>query len=106
MEKNKSDIESQLLLLTRQFLFEQESERAVYAVTLDASFERQLGIDSLGKVELFHRIEKYFGITFQDAVIAEADNLHRVTDAIMEAAPSKKFFQKNGFKSRFKNGGV
>lgn len=94
METNKADIESQLLLLTRQFLFEQETERAVYAVTLDASLERQLGIDSLGKVELFHRIEKNFGVNFPDAVMAEADTLAVIADAVLVASPAKKFFQK------------
>jgi len=94
METNLPMIESQLLILTRQFLLEQETERAVYAVSLDASLERQLGIDSLGKVELFHRIEKTFGVQLPDLVMAEADNLQTIAKALLIAQPPKKFFQK------------
>ncbi|MHB1220592.1 MAG: acyl carrier protein [Gammaproteobacteria bacterium] len=59
---NTSRMESQLLTIARDFLRELEAERAVQAISLDASLERDLGIDSLGKVELFHRIEKQFSV--------------------------------------------
>lgn len=92
MEQNVSIIESQLLLLTRQFLLEQETEQAVRAVTKEASLERQLGIDSLGKVELFHRIEKKFGVQLPDTVMAQADTLQAIAEAISIAKPPKRFF--------------
>lgn len=92
MEKKLPIVESQLLLLTRQFLLEQETERAVRAVALDASLEKQLGIDSLGKVELLHRIEKTFGIQFPDSVMAEADTIKSIAEAVIIAKPAKKFF--------------
>lgn len=95
MEQNLSIIESQLLFLTRQFLLEQETERAVRAIALDVSLEKQLGIDSLGKVELFHRIEKTFGIQFSDQVMAEADTLNEIAQAVLKAKPAKKFFVKH-----------
>ena len=71
MEKNRQNLESELLLITKQFLLEQEKERLARSVALDVSLERQLGIDSLGKVELFHRIEKTFGIHFEDSAFAK-----------------------------------
>ncbi len=91
MEQKLSEIESQLVLLIRQFLLEQNTGRAVRAVSLDASLERQLGIDSLGKVEFFHRIEKTLGIQFSDATIAQADTLNDIAKAALTAKPSKKF---------------
>lgn len=95
MEKQLPIVESQLLLLTRQFLLEQETERAVRAIALDASLEKQLGIDSLGKVELLHRIEKMFDVQLPDSVLAEADTIKAIAEAVMIAKPAKKFFLKH-----------
>ncbi len=95
MEKKLPIVESQLLLLTRQFLLEQETERAVRAIALDASLEKQLGIDSLGKVELLHRVEKMFDIQLPDSVLAEADTIKAIAEAVMVASPAKKFFMKH-----------
>lgn len=93
MIQNVSEIESQLLVLTRQFLLEQDTQRAIHAISLDASLERQLGIDSLGKVELFHRIEKAYGIVFSDAMIAQSDTLRDIAKSALTAKPSKKYKQ-------------
>ncbi len=95
MEKELPIVESQLLLLTRQFLLEQETERAVRAIALDASLEKHLGIDSLGKVELLHRIEKTFDIQLPDSVLAEADTIKSIAEAVMIAKPARKFFLKH-----------
>lgn len=103
MEQNLSIIESQLLLVTRQFLLEQETERAVRAVTLEASLDRELGIDSLGRVELFHRIEKMFAVQLKDAVMAQADTLHEIAQAIQVAEPAKKFFFSQSKPTLFEN---
>lgn len=91
MEDNLPDIETLLLLLTRQFLLEQEAARALRAISLDASLERELGIDSLGKAELFHRIERTLGVSFSDSVIAECDTLRAIAKASLVAPPSKKY---------------
>lgn len=87
MEKKIEEIESELLLVTRQFLLEQESDYGLRAVSLEASLERQLGIDSLGKVELFHRIEKKFHVHLKDQTMAEADTLKAIARAIIVAGP-------------------
>jgi len=94
MEKKREEIETQLLLITRQLLLEQETESALRAISLDASLERQLGIDSLGKVELFQRIEKVFGVSLTDSVMGEADTLTSIAEAIRVAKPPKKFFSR------------
>ena len=43
------------------------------AVTLDSSLERDLGFDSLGRVELFARIERVFGISLPENVLFNAE---------------------------------
>ncbi|MCL4823677.1 MAG: AMP-binding protein, partial [Anaerolineales bacterium] len=45
------------------------------AVTLDSSLERDLGLDSLARVELLLRIGKEFGVTLPEAALGEADTL-------------------------------
>ncbi len=89
-------IEKQLLLITRQFLLEQETERAMCVVSMETSLERQLSIDSLGKVELIHRIEKAFAVQLSESIVAEADTLGAIAHAILttsstEPAPQQTF---------------
>jgi fatty-acyl-CoA synthase len=88
-DQQLTQIQQQLLAITRQFLLEQEVERALYTVSLDASLERQLGIDSLSKVELFHRVERALGVRFSDKVMAQADSLAQIAVAALSAKPSK-----------------
>lgn len=76
MSTDKKKIESQLLSITRNFLSELEAERALQAVTLDVSLEKELGIGSLEKVELYHRIEKAFTIQLPENAMTESDTLN------------------------------
>lgn len=86
---NSSRMESQLLAITRDFLHELEAERAVQAISLDASLERDLGIDSLGKVELFHRIEKQFSVRLPESAMVEAESLRDLMKIITQKSSSK-----------------
>lgn len=90
MENPSESIEKTLLSIVRQFLAEYKSARALDQVRLNASLERDLGIDSLGKVELFLRIEKAFSVQFRDALMAEAETLNDVAVAIQHASPTHK----------------
>ncbi len=86
---NASQIESQLLSIVRDFLHELEAERAVQAISLDASLERDLGIDSLGKVELFHRIEKQFSVRLPESAMVEAESLRDLMKIIVQKDSGK-----------------
>jgi 1-acyl-sn-glycerol-3-phosphate acyltransferase len=88
MEKPADEIEKNLLSIVRGFLAEFKSERALSHVQLSASLERDLGIDSLGKVELFLRIEKAFSVRFPDSLMADAENLNDIAIAIHHAGPT------------------
>jgi fatty-acyl-CoA synthase len=87
MDQSLTKTELQLLQITKDLLFELESERALRAISLDASFEKELGIGSLERAELFHRIEKAFVVQLPDRLIAQADNLRDLIPAIKEANP-------------------
>jgi fatty-acyl-CoA synthase len=79
--------ELQVLHITKDFLHELESERALRVFSLEASFESDLGIGSLERAELFHRIEKAFVVQLPDNLIAQADNLRDLIPAIEDANP-------------------
>lgn len=78
--------EEKLLNLVREFISEFKSERAVGRVNLNASIDRDLGIDSLGRVELFLRIEKAFAIQFPDSLMGEAETIQDILSAIQKSS--------------------
>ncbi|WED43000.1 AMP-binding protein [Legionella cardiaca] len=82
MNLSRNEIESRLLSITREFLLELEAERALQAITLKASLERELGIGSLGKTELFHRIEKSFSIQLPESAMIKAESLGELAKLI------------------------
>lgn len=79
-----SEIEQRLIDIAHQFLKDTEGKYSQRTITLASSLQAHLGIDSLGRAELFHRIEKSFAIKFPDKVIAEAETLADIANAIAE----------------------
>ena len=61
-----------LLDLIGQFLNEARPGRRI-TVTLDSSFERDLGVDSLGRVELLLRAEREFGVSLPERALTSAE---------------------------------
>ena len=91
MNLTKQDIENQLLSLTEQFIQESNEEHIQRKIALDASLQQHLGIDSLGRSELFHRIEKRFDVRLSDQLLAEAETLNDIVKVICDLSPSAKF---------------
>lgn len=56
------------------------------APTLDASFDRDLGLDSLGRVELFARVETAFGVTLSEQMMSAAQTPREILRAVLRAA--------------------
>ena len=83
-----NDTSSTLLATIRQLAAELHTrpEKDI-AVTLDSSLERDLGIDSLGRVELLARIEQVFGISLPEQVFATAETARDLLQAVLTAAP-------------------
>jgi len=75
VELSQNEIEKQLLAITLKFLQELKAERAIRAVSITASLERELGIDSLAKVELFRRIESNFAIRLGQEQVTKVESL-------------------------------
>lgn len=62
----------QLLAIVQQLACETHPGRS-YAVTEHTSFEHDLGLDSLAKVELMQRVGQHFGTELPSEALAEAD---------------------------------
>jgi 1-acyl-sn-glycerol-3-phosphate acyltransferase len=55
------------------------------AVSLDSSLERDLGLDSLAKVELLSRIEKQFSVSMPEHLFADAESPRDIWQAVVGA---------------------
>ncbi len=89
--RNTAEIEARLLALIREVLGERKLERLSTAcvIGLDSSFDRDLGLDSLGRMELMMRAQRAFGVSLTDQVLASAETLRDLLQAILAAAPSR-----------------
>jgi fatty-acyl-CoA synthase len=98
MEKTYSEIEIEILDILRQFLQELGSERALRTISIESYLDRDLGIDSLGRVELLYRVEKHFDIKLPTTVMAEAEVVRDIILGIQHLAPvhgpKKEFIKK------------
>ena len=56
-------------------------------VRLDSSLERDLGFDSLARMELLHRIEARFDCSFPEALLAEAETPRDLVPGLGTSAP-------------------
>ena len=52
-------------------------------ITLDSSLDRDLGLDSLSRMELLARIEHRFGATIPEAVMASAETVRELLPALL-----------------------
>ncbi|MGD8497352.1 MAG: phosphopantetheine-binding protein, partial [Chromatiales bacterium] len=78
-----------LLGLVELLLADLHPGRPAARVTLDSTLDRDLGIDSLGRMELLARIEREFGVTLPDRLFAEANTPRDLARALHTAAQWK-----------------
>ncbi len=88
------DIESKVVAITSDFLKELESPWAYRTITVDLSLEQDLGIDSLKKAELIHRIEGCFDVRLPDTLVSEVNQLKDIAMAVQEAGPLRLIEQR------------
>ena len=92
MEAAKSEYPSDetaeaLLQLIQALVREVHPQRPATAViTLDSAFEKDLGLDSLARVELISRIEKQFELALPEHAFAEAESARDLLRALLGAA--------------------
>src|SRR5215467_2371700 len=76
-----------LLTIVRQLAIELHPHKHdAVTVTLDSTLERDLGFDSLGRMELLLRLERAFGVQLPEQVLATAEVLRDLVEAIHRAS--------------------
>ncbi|MGA7913750.1 MAG: acyl carrier protein, partial [Candidatus Acidiferrales bacterium] len=81
----KPAVQTQAMGLVRQLLVELGSARGMEEFTArgaQAHLERELGLGSLERVELMLRLGDACGVRLPDSVVAEADTVQDLIDAI------------------------
>ncbi len=90
MKLTIEEIELQLIAIVQELLTESGEEYSQRTISPDASLQRHLGIDSLGRAELFARIEKKFNVTLPDQLMGEAETLEDIAQAILATTPKEE----------------
>lgn len=67
-------------------------QRPGHPATLDSSLDRDLGFDSLGRVELLARIERTFDVTLPEQVLATMETPRDLLRAVLGASPAGSVF--------------
>jgi 1-acyl-sn-glycerol-3-phosphate acyltransferase len=77
-----------LLAILQQLARELQPQRRPRLPGLDDSLERDLGLDSLGRVELLARLEKAFGVRLPEDLIGSAETPRDLFQALAVAHPA------------------
>jgi len=86
-ETHPTDAAERLTALARELLVQSRPEAAPrLKVMLESRLERDLGIDSLARVELMLRMERAFGVRLAEGVVAEAETLGDLLRAVLGAS--------------------
>lgn len=75
-----------LLQVSRSLVAEVHPDRRRIDVGLDSRIDRDLGIDSLGRVELLLRVERAFRVRLPDSVLGEAETLADILAAVRRSS--------------------
>lgn len=76
----------ELLQVINVLVTELQPQRVPKAITLDTSFEKDLGLDSISRIELITRVEKKFKLALSDQNIIEAESARDLLRAIQGVA--------------------
>ena len=87
MNSPVEDASVRLLRVTAQLVRETHPGREA-PVTLDSSLERDLGLDSLARVELLLRLGREFGASLPEAALSEAETPRDLLRYLGHAAPA------------------
>jgi 1-acyl-sn-glycerol-3-phosphate acyltransferase len=88
-----------LLKQVQEIAIELHPHRGTIAVSLDSPLERELGFDSLGRVELLQRLERAFNVHLSEQLLVTAETPRDLLRAVREANPSRPDVSVSGAKS-------
>src|SRR5215468_10153669 len=86
-QRTPAAITQTLLTVVQQLAVELHPHKHnALTVTLDSALERDLGFDSLGRMELLLRLERAFGVQLPEQVLATAEVLRDLVEAVHKAS--------------------
>ena len=86
-QRTPDAITQMLLAVVQQLAIELHPHKHnALTVTLDSALERDLGFDSLGRMELLLRLERAFGVQLPEQVLATAEVLRDLVAAVHKAS--------------------
>ena len=88
-----NDTAIELLQVINALVTEVRPHHAAKTITLDTSFEKDLGLDSLTRVELISRVEKTFKLALSEQIIAETESARDLLRAIQGSATPRATLQ-------------
>jgi 1-acyl-sn-glycerol-3-phosphate acyltransferase len=93
-----------LLEIVEGLAREMQPQRRPGGLSLDSSLERDLGLDSLGRVELLARVEKSFGVRLPEEVLGSAETPRDLLAALAVAHPASAMEEGSGFLAPLEGG--
>ncbi|MDA1313208.1 MAG: AMP-binding protein [Acidobacteria bacterium] len=84
---DRQHVEQETLSLVKELLAELGSHEAAARVALDSSFDRDLGLGSLERVELLIRTERRLGVRVPEALAQRADTPAEWVRSLLEGEP-------------------
>src|SRR3569623_539077 len=87
-ERVGEDVEQRLFSILRTVL--KEVQGRAPAVNADSRLDRDLGFDSLARVELVLRLERTFAVSLPDSLLAEAETPRQLLAAIVASGGNRR----------------
>ncbi len=82
-----NDAETKVLDVTRRLVAELRPQSAAREITLDSLLDRELGFDSLSRVELLARIERTFDVSLPERTLVTVETPRDLLRAVQAARP-------------------
>lgn len=92
-KKIHDQVEQKLLSIITKMLLSLDKKRAAETLSLQSRLSQDLGIDSLGRVELFHQIEDAFGVYLPQSLLAEAETVQDIADNLQSTDVRKDLLE-------------
>ena len=90
------EISARFMAIVRDLVWELHPHlRRSTPVDLDSDFDRDLGLDSLGRAELILRLDKAFKVRLPDHLLNEADTPRQLLTAVLAVGPERRAIREN-----------
>jgi len=81
------ELRAELLAVLGELVAELHPRRSTASIHLDSTLDRDIGLDSLARVELITRLERRFNVSLTDDVLVAAESVRDLLRALRAAVP-------------------